>query len=123
MYLIKFPKYHIKTMTRDFNAKTGGEDVFKPTFGYEILHEICNEIDARVVNFATTKETDIRSTMFPNRKIHKFTLISPDGKTHNQIDHILIDRRRHSTMRDVRSFRVADCDTDHYLMVANLGRY
>ena len=44
----------------------------------------------------------------------------PDGKTHNQIDHILIDRRRHSNILDVRSFREADCDTDHYLVVAKL---
>jgi hypothetical protein len=36
---------------------------------------------------------------------------------HNQIDNILIDRRRHSNILDIRSFRVADCDTDHYLVV------
>jgi hypothetical protein len=30
----------------------------------------------------------------------------------------LIDRRQKSSILDVRSFRAADCDTDHYLVVA-----
>jgi hypothetical protein len=33
---------------------------------------------------------------------------------------MLIDRRRHSSILDVRSFRVADCDSDHYLVVENV---
>ena len=32
----------------------------------------------------------------------------------------MIDRRRHSSLLDVRSFRGADCDTDHYLVVAKV---
>jgi hypothetical protein len=32
----------------------------------------------------------------------------------------LIDRRWHSSILYVRSFRVADCDTDHYLVVAKV---
>jgi hypothetical protein len=58
--------------------------------------------------------------MSPNRSIHKYTWTSPDGKTYNHIDHILIDRRRHSSILDVRSFREADCDSDHYLVVAKV---
>jgi hypothetical protein len=58
--------------------------------------------------------------MFPQRNIYKHTWTSPDGKTHNQIDHILIDRQRHSSILDVRSFRAADFDTYHYLVVVNV---
>jgi len=39
---------------------------------------------------------------------------------HNQIDHILIDRKSHSSVLDVRSFRGADCDTDHHLLVTKV---
>jgi hypothetical protein len=46
--------------------------------------------------------------------------MSPDRKAHNQIDHILIDRLRHLSVLDVRSFRAADCDSDHYLVVAKV---
>ena len=39
---------------------------------------------------------------------------------YNQIDHILIDKRRQSSIQDIQSFRGADCDSDHYLLVAKL---
>jgi hypothetical protein len=32
----------------------------------------------------------------------------------------LIDKRRHSNILDIQSFRGADSDTDHYLVVAKL---
>ena len=69
---------------------------------------------------ATSKSLVVKSTMFPHRNIHKYNCTSPDGKTHNQVDHIFIERRRHSCILDVRSFRGADCDTDHYMVVAKL---
>jgi DNA repair ATPase RecN len=110
----------MKILLGDFNAKLGREDIFKPTIGNESLHEDSNDNEVRVVNFATSKNIVVKSTMFPHRNIHKYTWTSPDGKTHNQIDHVLIDRRWHSSILDVRSFRRADCDTDHYLVVAKV---
>jgi hypothetical protein len=112
----------MKILLGDFNAKFGKEDIIKPTIVNETLHEISNDNGVRIVNFATSKNIIVKSTMFPHSNIHKCSWTSPDGKTHNQIDHILIDRRWHLNILDVRSFRAVDCDTDHYLVVANLGR-
>jgi len=58
--------------------------------------------------------------MFPHRDSHKYTWTSPDEKTNNQIDHILIDRRWRSSILDVQSYRAADYDTDQYMMVAKV---
>jgi hypothetical protein len=110
----------MKILLGDFNAKVGKEDIFKPIIGNESLHEISNDNGVRLVNFATSKNLRVKSTMFPHRNMHKYTWTSPDGKTRNQIDHILVDRRRHLNVLDVRSFRTADCDTDHYLVVAKI---
>jgi hypothetical protein len=60
-----------------------------------------NDNGVRVINFATSKNLLVKSTMFPHHKIHKSTLMSTDGKTHNQIDCILIDWQRHSNVLDV----------------------
>jgi hypothetical protein len=32
----------------------------------------------------------------------------------------MIDRQRHLSVLDVQSFRAADCDTDHYLVVVKV---
>jgi hypothetical protein len=58
--------------------------------------------------------------MFPHYNFHKYTWTSPDGKIHNQIDHTLVDRRRQSNVLDARSFKAAECDSDHYLVVAKV---
>jgi hypothetical protein len=58
--------------------------------------------------------------MFPRRNIHKYIWPSDIGKTHSQIDNILIDRRPHSNILDARYFKGADCGTDHFLVVAEV---
>jgi len=42
-----------------------------------------------------------------------------DGKIKNQIDELLTGDSN-SNIPDVRSFRGADCDTDRYLVIANV---
>jgi hypothetical protein len=98
----------------------GRENIFKPTIGNESLHQESNDNGVRIVKFTTSKNLVVKSTMFPHQNFHKCAWTSPDGQTYNQIDHILIDRRSHSSIIDVRSYRGADCDTGHYLVVSKV---
>ena len=50
-----FPKYHVKMLLEDFNAKVGRENIFKPTIGQESLYQDSNDNGVRLVNFATSK--------------------------------------------------------------------
>jgi len=95
VFFYHFPKYNMKILLGNFNAKVGRKNIFKPTIGNESLHQDSNDNGVRIVNFATSKNLVVKSKMFPYRNNHKYTWTSPDEKTHNQIDHILIDRRRH----------------------------
>jgi hypothetical protein len=81
----KLPKYHMKILLGDFNAKVCKEDIFKPIIGNESLHEISNDNRVREVICATSKNLIVRSTMFPHSDIHKFTWTS-DGKTLWDVD-------------------------------------
>jgi endonuclease/exonuclease/phosphatase family metal-dependent hydrolase len=116
----QFPKYHMKILLEDFNAKIGREGVFKPTLANESLLKISDDNGVRIVNYASSTNLIGKSTTFPHRNICTYTWTSPDRRTHNQTDHILIDKRRDSNSVDVRSFRGADCDSDHYLLVAKV---
>jgi hypothetical protein len=69
----KFPKYHMKILLGDLNAKVGREGICKPTIVNESFHEISNDNEVRIVNFATSKNLIVKSAMFPHRNIHKYT--------------------------------------------------
>jgi hypothetical protein len=101
-------------------VKVGRETIFKPTIGKESLHQDSDDNGVRLLNVATSKNLVVKSTMFPHRNIRTYTWTYHGGKTQNQIDHILIDRKWQSRTLDVRSFRGADCDTDHNLVAAKV---
>jgi len=96
-----FHKYHMKILSVDFNADVGRENVFNLTIGNEGLHQDSNDSGVRIVNCATSKNLLVKSTMFPIPKRYKYNYTSSDGKTHDHIDHILIDRRWHLSVLDV----------------------
>ena len=95
--------------------------IFQPTIGTESVRPESNVDNViRLVNFATFKNLIVTSTKFPHRNFHKYTWTLPDGITQNQIDHVLVDKRGESSIIDIHSLRGADCDTNHYLVVATI---
>lgn len=114
------PTTDIKIIIGDFNAKVGISDNMKDSVGNHSLHDECNDNGTRLTDFASAAGLIIGGTFFPHKNIHKFTWKSPDNKTMNQIDHVLIDRRHRSSLIDVRSFRGANIDSDHFLVISKI---
>ncbi|XP_072033210.1 uncharacterized protein [Amphiura filiformis] len=52
--------------------------------------------------------------------IHKQTWNSPDGKTVNQIDHTLVNRKWRNSLKDVKVYRGADVGGDHNLAITTV---
>jgi len=50
-----FPKYHIKILLGDCNAKVGREDIFKPAIGNESLRQDSNDNGVTIVYCATSQ--------------------------------------------------------------------
>ena len=69
-----------------------------------------------MIQFAVSKGFNVSSTTFPHTDIHKETWYSADGRTANQIDHVLISNRFRSAITDSRALRGPDFGTDHSLL-------
>jgi hypothetical protein len=114
------PSNNIKILLEDWNAKMGTEEIYQGLIDRHIIYLNCNNNGQSSVDFAAAKNMVVSSTCFPHKEIHKQTWRSPDGKTNNQIEHILIDKMNASSMLDVKSCRGASSGSDHYLV---RGRY
>ena len=62
----------------------------------------------------------IGGTIFPHKNIHKLTWKSPDGRTINQIDHVIINKKWRRSLLDVKVYRGADVSSDHCMVFAKI---
>ncbi|VDO79026.1 unnamed protein product [Schistosoma margrebowiei] len=116
----KCPRKDLTILMGDLYAKVGIDNI-----GYEDImgrHGLCerNENGERFASLYAFNKLVIGGTIFPHKRIHKATWISPDHTTANQIDHICINKNFRRTMEGVRTRRGADIASDHHLVVANL---
>ena len=52
----------------------------------------------------------------PHIDIHKLTWRSPDGRTGNQTDHVLVNGHMRTSISDSRVMRGADVYSDHHFV-------
>ena len=69
-----------------------------------------------MIHFAISNGLNVRSTTLPHKDIHKETWYSADGRTANQIDHILNSDRLRSVITDIRALRGPDIGSNHNLL-------
>lgn len=60
--------------------------------------------DQRLFDFPATKNLVISATFLPYKDVHERAFASPDGRTFNHIDHLLIDK-----IVDVLTYRRSSC--------------
>ncbi|XP_063911974.1 craniofacial development protein 2-like [Zophobas morio] len=112
---VKIPKHDIKMVIGDANAMIGKENCYRPTIGKESNHQKTNQNGEKLIEFAQENKMVVKSTFFAQKEIYKGTWMSPDGKTVNQIDHILVERRDAQLITRLRTYKGAEANSDHFL--------
>ena len=104
----------------DFNAKIGSDNKGREqVMGRPGEGEI-NANGEIFVDICAFNSMVTGGSMFPHKRIHKATWVSPDHYTGNQIDHICIKKRFRRSVQDVKVYRGADVALDHHLVVGTL---
>lgn len=108
------PRHCVRIIVSDLNAQVGREMMYKPKIGNESVHDRSNGNGTRLVEFANANGLIVSSSFFPRKNINKYTWTALNGIYQIQIDHVLVDKVHKSCIKDVRSKRGADGDSDHF---------
>ena len=104
----------------DFNAKIETDKTgYKDIMGTHGLGQM-NENGEHFADLCALNQLVIGGSIFPHKRIHKATWISPNHITENQIDYIRISRKFRRSWQDVRVMRGADVSSDHRLRMTTV---
>ena len=115
--LITSSKAHYKIIMGDFNAKVGmGLPEESSTRQYGLGER--NSRGECLVNFSERHNLKIMNTFFKKKLHRRWTWISPNSTTKNEIDYILTNRPQ--TFKDVSVINSFNTGSDHRLVRASL---
>ena len=118
--LKQIPKKDVRVIMGDWNAKIGKDNTGWERVMLKNGYGDRNERGERLLEFALRQDLLICNTKFQQKDCRKWTWKSPDGRTTNMIDLILIDKRWSTSVRLCRSFQGADIASDHSLVLCNV---
>ena len=119
----KVSKRDIIILMGDMNAKVGREHNGKEgVLGRNGAVGRMNENGELLTDFYEANELVIGGSLFPHKECHKVTWVSPDRRTQNQTDHVIISRRWGNSLQDVRAKRGADAMTGKRGFLSNCQR-
>ena len=102
----------------DLNAKVGQERNGNSVGPCSM--RVKNELEEKVIEFCQARKLIITNTWFTQTNRRKYTWISPDGKTRNQIDYIMINTRFRNSVKQAKTYPGADIGSDHNPVVATV---
>lgn len=104
----------------DLNAKIGSDNKgYEEVLGKHGLGKM-EENGERFSDLCAFNNLVVGGSVFPHKRIHKATWVSPDHSTENQIDHVCIGRKFRRSLLDVREKGGADVASDRHLVIAQL---
>ena len=113
------PPKAIKFILGDWNAKIGSDcEGYEDVMGRHGIGER-NESGEMLLELAKRNSLYIANTKFQGKLRKKATWVSPDGKTKNMIDFIMMEQKWRTFIKNCRSFPGANIDSDHTLVLCN----
>ena len=109
-------RHDMVIITGYMNAKVGSDNEdMEQVIGKQGMG-VRNGNGERLCEFCQMNGYVITGTLFSHKDIHKATWVSPDGRTKNQIDHVLIKKEFRTSVADTRACRGADVSSNYYLV-------
>ena len=79
-----------------------------------------NERGANLLEFCRITHPAVVNTLFQHHHRHLYCWVSPDKKTRNQTDYIMINKKWKGSVQNTKTRPGSDSNSDHQLLVIDL---